>query len=295
MKTRHVGPGGPEVSAIGLGGMYLSIKSLPTGEGRPSADEAVRTIHAALEHGVTLVDTADVYCLDDGDIGHNERLIARALRERPAGGRDVVVATKGGLRRPGGAWTRDATPAHLASACEASLHALGRDAIDLYQLHAPDPDVPFADSVGALARLREEGKVRHVGLSNVTVEQLTAARAIVPIASVQNRWSPMDRGVEIDGVLAACTEHGIAFLPYSPFGGARSSTTLSALGSLARLASERGVSPHRLVLAWMLAKSPVVIPIPGARRVESVVDSAAAADLSLSPADVTEVERSFAS
>lgn len=285
MKTRALGASGLDVSAIGLGGMYLSI------DGRPTEDLAVRTVHAALDAGVTFIDTADVYCLDHGDIGHNERLVARALREKP--GAHVVVATKGGLERPKGAWTRNARPAHLRDACEKSLKALGVSRIDVYQLHAPDPVVPLEESVGELARLRTEGKIAHVGLSNVSVEELDRARAIVPIVSVQNRWNPRHRAPETDGVLARCTELGIAFLPYSPFGGAGGAKSLAQVGSLAREAKARGLSPHRLVLAWMLAKSPVVIPIPGGRRVESVKDSAAAADVVLTSGDLAAVEASF--
>ncbi len=284
MKQRQLGPGGPQVSAIGLGGMYMSIT------GRPDEAQAIRAIHAALDAGVTFLDTADVYCLDDSEIGHNERLIARALVGRTEA---VVVATKGGLRRPKGSWTRDGSPEHLTRACEKSLAALGVEAIDLYQLHAPDSKVPFVESVGAIARLREAGKVRRVGLSNVDAQEIAEAARIVPITSVQNRWNPGHRHPEEDGVLAACEAAGIAFLPYSPFGGASGAKSLGSMKGLAAEAEKRGVSSHRLVLAWMLAKSPVVIPIPGVRRPETARDSAAAADLELSPDDVTAVQASF--
>jgi aryl-alcohol dehydrogenase-like predicted oxidoreductase len=263
--------------------MYVSI------QGRPPESDSVRTIHAALDAGMTLLDTADVYCLDHKDIGHSERLIARALREKKAAG--VVIATKGGLERPRGAWTRNAKPAHLRRACEASLAALGVARIDVYQLHSPDPEVPFAD--GELARLRQEGKIAHVGLSNVGVRHIEAAQAIVPIVSVQNRWNPRDRTPESDGVLAHCTEHGIAFLPYSPFGGASGAKVLDRQGRLGREAERRGMSPHRLVLAWMLARSPCVIPIPGARRPETIVDCADAAGVELGASDVAAIEASF--
>src|SRR5689334_2983078 len=163
MKQRRLGPDGPLVGAIGLGGMYMSIT------GRPDEGQAIRAIHAALDAGVTLIDTADVYCLDHRDIGHNERLIAKAIAGRAE---RVILATKGGLTRPDGAWARDARPERLREACEASLRALRVSAIDLYQLHAPDSNVPFADSVGAIARLREHGKVRLVGLSNVDIAQI---------------------------------------------------------------------------------------------------------------------------
>ncbi len=285
MKARALGSSGLSVSAVGMGTMYLSI------HGRPSADDAVRTLHAAFDAGVTFLDTADVYCIDQRDIGHSERLVARAVRERK--GAPVVVATKGGLERPGGAWTRNGRPAHLRGACEASLRALGVSRIDVYQLHAVDPAVPLAESVGELARLRTEGKIAHVGLSNVSVREIEQARALVSIVSVQNRWNPRDRTPETDGVLAYCEDHEIAFLPYSPFGGSNGALGLARTGRLAEIASRLGVSPHRLVLAWMLAKSPVVVAIPGARRVESIVDSAKASDLELSTNDVTTIETSF--
>jgi aryl-alcohol dehydrogenase-like predicted oxidoreductase len=203
MRERTLGTPGPRVGAVGLGGMYLSIS------GRPSEAQALRTIHAALDAGVTLIDTADAYCLDDTDFNHNERLIGKAVADR----RDrVMVATKCGCARPGGAWTVDARPDRLIECAHASLRALGTESLDLLQLHAPDARVPFEDSVGALARLQQVGKTRHVGLSNVSVAQIEAARRIVPIVSVQNRWSPFDRRPEKDGVLDYCTRHGLAFL-----------------------------------------------------------------------------------
>ena len=283
MRTRKLGQSGPVVSVIGLGGMYLSIT------GRPSEDDAIRTIEASLAAGVTFIDTADVYCTDEKDYGHNERLIAKAVGKKAG----ITIATKGGLLRPNGSWTRDATPDHLRAACEASLKALGRDSIDLYQLHAPDPKVKLAESIGALARLHDEGKIKLVGLSNVSVAEIKTAEAIVPIASVQNRWNPADRSPEENGVLDYCTERGIAFLPYSPFGGASGAKSLHELGHLSEHAKKRDVSPHRLVLAWMIAKSPIVIPIPGGRRIASVEDSARAADLELTADDVREIEASF--
>jgi aryl-alcohol dehydrogenase-like predicted oxidoreductase len=285
MKARALGTSGLSVSAVGMGTMYLSIR------GRPNEDDAVRTLHAAWDAGVTFLDTADAYCLDQRDVGHSERLIARALRQRKDA--RVIVATKGGLERPDGAWTRNGRPTHLRRACEASLAALGVDRIDLYQLHAVDPSVAIAESVGELARLRTEGKIAHVGLSNVSVREIEQARALVPVASVQNRWNPLDRSPETDGVLAYCESHRIAFLPYSPFGGSSGAQGLARMRGLSEVANRFGVSPHRLVLAWMLAKSPVVVGIPGARRVESIVDSAKASGLELSTNDVRTIESAF--
>ena len=272
------------MSAIGLGGMLLSIS------GRPPEDQAIRVIHAALDAGVSLIDTADAYCIDENDFNHNERLIAKALSGRRE---SVVVATKCACRRPGGAWTVDARPEYLEEAAHKSLEALEVDCLDVLQLHAPDSRVPFADSVGALSKLREQGKVRWVGLSNVTVRQIEEARKIVPIVSVQNRYNPDDRGVEKDGVLDYCSKHKIAFLPYSPFGGTRGAPLLGTLGKLSDEARKRRVSPYRLVLAWMLAKSPVVIPIPGARRPESIDVCAGAGDVELDASAVKAVEASF--
>lgn len=272
------------VFPVGLGGMYMSIT------GRPDEGQSIAAIRAALDAGVTLIDTADVYCFDQNDIGHNERLIAKALQGKRDG---IVIATKGGLERPGGAWTSNAHPDHLTKACEASLAALGVDAIDVYQLHAPDGAVPYRDSIGALARLRELGKVRNIGLSNVSVKQIEEALAIVPIVSVQNRWNPKHRAPERDGVIATCEKHGIAFLPYSPFGGASGARGLASVGTLENEAKSRGVSPHRLVISWMLHKSPVAIPIPGTRRAASITDSVAAADLSLTADDMIAIERAF--
>ena len=187
MKTRALGAGAPAVPAVGYGGMHLSLQE------RPPEQESLRVIRAALDAGVRLIDTADVYCLDDTDIGHNERLVAAAVRGWDGPVEEVLVATKGGLTRPGGRWERDGRPEHLRAACERSLRALEVDRIQLYQLHAPDPAVPFEESVGALAELRREGKVRWVGLSNVSVAQIDAAQAIVPIAAVQNRLNPYFR------------------------------------------------------------------------------------------------------
>lgn len=263
--------------------MHLSLES------RPPEEQGIRVIHAALDAGMTLIDTADVYCRDSGDVGHNERLIARALRLWGGRRDSVVVATKGGLVRPHGGWERDARPAQLRAACERSLRALGVDRIDLYQLHAPDPAVPFEESIGALAELQQEGRIRWVGLSNVSVLQIRAAERIVPVLTVQNRLSPFFREAIADGVVAYCTRGGIGFLAYSPTGGGRLNLKLPSHPLLAPLAQELGVTPHQLVLAWVLAQGPTVIPIPSARRTEHVVDSARAADLALSAADVAAI------
>ncbi len=248
-------------------------------------------LHAALDGGVRLIDTADAYCLDDTDIGHNERLIAKAVRGW-TGDRDaVLVATKGGLTRPSGRWERDGRPEHLHEACRLSLRSLGVERIDLYQLHAPDPAVPFEASVGALAELREQGLIRWVGLSNVSVEEIQAAERIVPVTAVQNRLNPFFREALADGVVAYCAERGIGFLAYSPTGGGRLTRKLPAHPVLRAMSARLGVTPHAIVIAWVLAQSPTVIVIPSARVVEHALDSVSAGELELSGEDLAEVDR----
>ena len=253
---------------IGLGAMPMSVT------GRPDEERSVATIHAALDAGVRLVDTADAYCLGEDDFGHNERLISKALRGRRDG---VLVATKGGHVRPGGAWETDGRPEHLKAACEASLRRLETDTIDLYQFHRPDPDVPFAESVGALRDLRDEGKIRWAGLSNVTVAQIEEAEAIVPLASVQNQLSLAFPGPIERGEVQACQDRGLAFLPWSPLGGISSAAEAPGRVAAVRAAAQRrGVSPQVVALAWLLALSPAILPIPGASRPETIADSAGA-------------------
>jgi aryl-alcohol dehydrogenase-like predicted oxidoreductase len=282
MPTRRVG--GLQVGAIGLGEMPMSLA------GRPDEARATRTIHAALDAGVTLIDTADAYCLDGSELGHGERLVAKALAAWPGDRDRVLVATKGGHTRPGREWGLDGRPGHLREACEASLRALGVEAIGLYQFHRPDPRVPFAESVGAMAELKAAGKVRLVGLSNVSVDQIRQARELVEVASVQNEFSPRFRRSE--GELAWCAANGIAFLPWSPLGGIGRGRDLGGRHrAFAEVAEAHGVSPQQVALAWELAKAPVVVPIPGASRPETITDSAAAAGLRLSADDLARLDR----
>jgi aryl-alcohol dehydrogenase-like predicted oxidoreductase len=263
--------------------MHLSIQD------RPPEDQGIRVIHAALDAGVTFIDTADVYCLDQEDLGHNERLIAAALRTWGGNRDDVTVATKGGLTRPGGRWETDGRPEHLRTACERSLQALGVECIDLYQLHAPDPRVPLADSMGAFADLQQEGKIRWAGLSNVSVPQIWEASSIIPVTTVQNRLNPFFREALSQGVVEYCQKQGIGFLAYSPIGGGRLNRKLPAHPVLQPMAARLGVTPHALVLAWVLAQSPAVIVIPSARTVAHATDSARAAEITLSESDLSAI------
>lgn len=286
MQTRPLGNSGLLVSQIGLGGMPLSLT------GRPSRSEAIKVLHASLRAGVTLIDTADVYCLDQSEIGHNEKLVAEALAQLSAPG-DVVVATKGGLQRPGGAWVTDAHPRRLRSACEASLKALRLAVLPLYQLHAVDDAVPLEDSVGALVELRRQGKIAHIGLSNVTPAELRLALAMTPIASVQNRCSVFDRRDLSNGMVAMCAAEKIAYLAYSPVGGGRGKSRVAEDPTLKAVGARHGVSPFQVALAWLLARSPVVIPIPGASQISSAIDSAAADGLRLDAEDTATLDQAF--
>jgi aryl-alcohol dehydrogenase-like predicted oxidoreductase len=291
MEERSLGPGAPFVSCVGFGGMPISTA------GRPDETDSVRVLHAALDAGMTLIDTADVYCLDDRDVGHNERLVARALREWTGDSDRVVVATKGGLTRPNGGWDSDARPEHLKRACDASLAALGVETIDLYQLHRIDPKVPLEDSVGALSDLRAEGKIRAVGLSNVSVDEIRRAAELVPITSVQNRLSPFFREALDEGVVDYTDRKGIGFLAYSPVGGGRLNRKLPEHPVVSEIARSRGVSAHAVVLAWVLGRAPNVIVIPGARTVAHALDSVAAAAVKLTAEEdraITRAEFSIA-
>ncbi len=263
------------VFPIGLGGMPMSLSS------RPPEERSLRTIHAALDAGVNLIDTADAYSANSDDFGHNERLIAKALEGRRD---DVIVATKGGhTRTADGGWELDGRPEYLKRACEASLKALDTDRIDLYQYHRPDPDVPYAESIGALKELQDEGKVRWIGISNADADQIHETMGIVELVSVQNQLSLEFTSPLENGEVELCTKLGIAFLPWSPLGGISSAAEAAGAHDPVREAADtHGVSPQQVALAWLLSLSPVMIPIPGASRPESIADSARAAELSLS-------------
>jgi aryl-alcohol dehydrogenase-like predicted oxidoreductase len=286
MQQRPIG--NRTVSAIGLGEMPLSI------EGRPDSRQAVATIHASLDSGVTIIDTADAYSLGVQEHGHGEELVSEALAAYGGPTDEVLVATKGGHRRPGdGSWTIHGDPHYIKEACEASLKRLGVDAIGLYQYHRPDPKVPWADSVGALADLLDEGKILMAGVSNANVAQIDEAQQVLGgrLVSVQNQFSPRFRSSE--GELARCEQLGIAFIPWSPLGGiGRADDIEHTHPAFAAVAKEVGASPQQVTLAWMLAKGSRVIPIPGSSRPETAVSSAAAAAIDLTPDQVARLDAS---
>jgi aryl-alcohol dehydrogenase-like predicted oxidoreductase len=258
------------VHRMGFGAMRI------TGNGiwGPPADHdaAIAVLRRAVELGVNFIDTANSY-----GPSVSEDLIAAALHPYPA---DLVVATKAGLERPGpNRWTPNGRPEYLINECEGSLRRLRLEQIPLFQLHRPDPKVPFAESLGALVQLREQGKIRHIGLSNVSAAEIQEALAITPIVSVQNRYNVDDRGSE--SVVDLCEREGLAFLPWAPIREVQSNL---AVGELAR---RYGATPHQVVLAWLLARSPIMLPIPGTSRPAHLEQNIAAVDLSLTDADVT--------
>jgi aryl-alcohol dehydrogenase-like predicted oxidoreductase len=273
---RQLGHTGILVNAIGLGAMPLSI------QGRPDERTGLAVIAAFVEGGGNFIDTAVSYCLDNGDLGHNERLIAKALAGSKRG--DVVVATKGGVTRPNGRWDVDGRPESLRRDCEQSVRDLGAP-IALYYLHAVDSAVPLAESLGALVRLRDEGKIRALGLSNVTAAQLDEALAITPIAAVQNRCNLFERRDFDSGLVEHCRARGVAYVPYSPVGGHHGHRRLATDPVLARIAAKHGTSPYVIALAWLLACGDHVVPIPGASKPESARSSLTAAAVTLDAED----------
>jgi aryl-alcohol dehydrogenase-like predicted oxidoreductase/histidinol phosphatase-like enzyme len=264
---------------VGMGCMRLSTEA-----DRDDA-RAVSVLHAALDAGVTLLDTADAYCLEAQDSGHNERLIACALASWSGDRSRVVVATKGGLIRPQGHWIADGRASHLVAACEASRRALGVERIDLYQLHALDPRVPLATSVRALASLKRDGLVARIGLCNVTVGQIEEARRIVEIDAVQVELSLWNDDHLLSGVAAYCVAHGIRLLAHTPLGGSRRVRRAKPDALLADIAARHRVGPLDVALAWLMGLSNVIVPIPGATRVETANALGRLLDLQLTDDD----------
>jgi aryl-alcohol dehydrogenase-like predicted oxidoreductase len=267
------------VAAVGLGGAPIALRPVI-----PDERSAIRMVHAALDAGVTFLDTADVYSPHLGR-GYSESVFGRAVRTWAAGPDDVLIATKGGKYWGDDGRVRvNGRPEYLARACDASLRALGTDVIGLYHFHEPDPAVPYEDSIGTLIDLRTAGKIRQIGISNAGVDLIRRAAALTPLASVQNRLGPDHRqsGAEI----GLCEELGIAFLAWGPLGGLRRGAEGPADERYALVARRHGVSAERVAIAWELSLSPVVIPIPGATRPATILDSVRAADLVLEPGDL---------
>lgn len=279
------------VSAVGLGAMPMSMRS--SGQ-LPSAEQAQATIHAALDAGVTLIDTANIYAPTWDAVGHNEKIVAAALASYPGDTSHVVVATKGGITRATGeVWGRDSTPDAFKAALEGSLKALDRDHIDLYYLHRPDRTQVYARVIETLAGFKADSLIREIGISNANVEEIQIALDVLgpgQLAAVQNEFSPKFNHTSLPE-LELCAQHGVAFVPWSPLGGTGGGA--QAVGErypvIAQIAAELSVSPQQVTLAWEIALGEHVVVIPGASRPESIRDCAAAMDLELTPAQVSAI------
>lgn len=272
-----------EVFPIGLGAMPLSLAN------RPNEAQALDVINTFIDGGGNFIDSANVYCADDKDVGHNERLIAKALSKR-GNSQDIIVASKGGLRRSKGDWKVDASPEWLRASCEKSLQDLNSDSIFLYQLHAPDPDIPLTDSIGELAKLKDEGKIQHIGLSNVSVEHIELALSVAHIMSVQNRCNLFERQSFNNGVVDFCENNNITFIAHSPVGGHYQHAQRSENVLLKKLAEKYEVSAYQIMIAWLLHKNSSIFPIPGASKTISIKDSIQAVKVDLTKEDMQILE-----
>ncbi|MGH8525720.1 MAG: aldo/keto reductase, partial [Gammaproteobacteria bacterium] len=274
-RARHL-PADPAMNErpLAIGCMRLST------EPDRNDERSIAVLHAAFDAGVTLLDTADAYCWDDSETGHNERLIATALATWPSDRSPIRIATKGGITRPKGRWEPDGRAKHLIAACERSCRALNVDAIDLYQLHTVDRKVPLEQSLGALKEMQDAGKIRHVGLSNVSTQEIERARKILPIVSVQNEYNIQDRTSE--GVLGYCEKESLGFIPWFPIGGGRGLKSENAVEIAAR---DHGVSVVQVALAWLLQRSPVMLPIPGTSSIAHLEENVADAKIKLTLAE----------
>jgi aryl-alcohol dehydrogenase-like predicted oxidoreductase len=275
-------------SRIGLGCMRLST------ERNRDEPRAIAVLHAAFEGGVTLLDTADAYCWDDTERGHNERLIARGLATWAGDRSRIEIATKGGMTRPDGRWEADGRAKHLIASCESSLRALGTDRIHLYQLHAPDPRVPLATSIRALAALKRDGRVESIGLSNVTVGQIEEARRITEIDSIQVEMSVWHDHHFLSGVAEYCVANRLRLLVFRPLGGRSRLARTLADQTLGAIAARHGADPGQVALAWLMDLSDLIVPIPGATRVETMRSIASAPLVALTDEDRAQLDERFA-
>ena len=272
-----------ELCRIGLGAMPLSLK------GRPPEEQAHDVIRAYVNAGGNFIDTANVYCRHEKEIGHNENLVHRALKSMQH--EEVYVATKGGLRMHGENWEVDASPSWLRMSCETSLMNLNTQFIFLYQLHAPDPDIDILESVGELMRMQSEGMIRHIGLCNVTRKQLRRVIEMTTILSVQNRCNLFQREDIDSGMVSMCGDNGVLFIPHSPVGGHYDHASMMNHVDLKQLAEKHGTTAYCIALAWLLNQGDHVLPIPGASKVGSIESSLAAMQVRLDSEDMEALDR----
>ncbi len=285
----HLGSTGLEIFPIGLGTMRLSTR------GRPDDYVAHAVFREALEAGVNFIDTANAYCIDSSEEGHNERLIRESLKIF-AGTRPIYIATKGGAKRDGGDWQYYPHPMELRRACEKSLKDLEVDRIDLYQLHAPDASVRFEDSIGELAVLRDAEKVRHIGLCNVTLEQVKLAVALAPIQTVQNEFHPLNKRDLSNGLIQYCAEQGLSYIAHTPLGGDTYSPMNpwkqngAAYMELNEIAEAHDLSPQVIMLSWIRSKGDHILAIPGTRTASHIFDCCLGASVKLTPEETATID-----
>ena len=284
MLTRKLGSTDVIVNAIGLGAMPLSLP------GHPDEESSLEVIKTFIELGGDFIDTANVYCPGKNDIGHNERLISKALKQLDIKD-EVKVATKGGLRRLNDNWSADASPMWLRISCENSLTDLNQRSIFLYQLHAPDPDIPLSDSIGELVRLKNEGLIEHIGLSNVGRKQIKEALEQTDIMSVQNRCSLFQKDDLVNGTAPFCHENNITYICHSPVGGHYRHKELMKHKSLMDIAEKHGTSPYVISLAWLIQHDIPLLPIPGASKVRSVQSSMLAHEIEFTDQELEELDK----
>ncbi|BAY17453.1 aldo/keto reductase [Anabaenopsis circularis NIES-21] len=293
MEIKRLSNTGVGISAIGLGAMPMSLS------GRPTESEAIETIHRALKLGINLIDTADSYCLDESEKHHNERLICKALQQYDGDTSQVVTITKGGLMRPNGEWVPNGNPEHLRQTIQESFAALGGvKPIDLWLYHSPDPNYSIKESLTPVNEAVAAGLIKYVGVSNFSVNQIKQALEIVDIVAVENQYHLWHRNPEFDGILEYCEQEALTFLAWSPLGGVggkRRSSNLDAVPILTELATAKEVSIYCILLAWLRAKSPVVVPVVGARKPASIADSASSVAVQLSDAEIKQIDNSVSS
>ena len=277
------------VHGMGFGALHLSLSP------RPPEAAAIDLIIQVLDHGVRLIDTADCYCYGENDLHHNESLIFNALQQSPVGRSQAIVATKGGIVRPGGRWIVDGNPDRLRSTIARSFEALGGGApIDLWQLHEPDPRYSISDTMDVLREAQNNGFIAKVGLSNVSLEEIQLAREKIEIVSIQNEYSPWVRSPERNGILEYCEQENLVFLAWGPLGGQRRCRQLLTIPKLAAIAAEKRVSPYTVILAWLMAQSSAVVPLLGTKRIDHFLELLPAATLRLSDAEVAELSSAVA-
>ncbi|WGV28763.1 aldo/keto reductase [Halotia branconii] len=292
MQTKQLGDTGIEISVVGLGGMPMSLSK------RPPESQAIETIHRALSLGITLIDTADAYCLNESEKHHNEKLIHQALQQYDGDTSRIFTVTKGGFTRPNGEWVVNGNPDYLRQSIQDSFEALGGDKpIDLWLYHSPDPKYSIKESLTPAKEALAKGIIRFVGVSNFSVNQIKQAREVVDIVAVENQYNLWHRNSEFNGVLEYCEQEKLTFLAWSPLGGfagKRRTSDLDSIAILKELAAAKGVSTYCILLAWLRAKSPAIVPIIGARRPSSIEDSANSISVQLSDEEVQQMNNSVA-